>query len=244
MTKAARLLAGLVTAALVLVAWFMPPGHAQQAARPGADTYRQLPWRYIGPEGNRFSAAAGIAGNPHTYYVGAASGGIYKTTDGGTHLGARLRRPAGGIHRRARRRDVGPQRRLGRHRRGQDPQPHLAGAGHLQVHRRAARHGRLMGLEQTGRIPASRHRPEEPGRRAGLRAWPRVRPAAGARGLPHGGWREDVDEDPLRRREHRLLRHRHGPQQPAHPLRGDVAARDSHLGQDERRTRRRPLRLA
>ncbi len=84
MTKAARLLAGLVTAALVLVAWFMPPGHAQQAARPGADTYRQLPWRYIGPEGNRFSAAAGIAGNPHTYYVGAASGGIYKTTDGGT----------------------------------------------------------------------------------------------------------------------------------------------------------------
>ena len=33
--------------------------------------------------GNRFSAAAGIAGDPHTYYVGAASGGIYKTTDGG-----------------------------------------------------------------------------------------------------------------------------------------------------------------
>ena len=75
-----RLIAALICA-LVL----MPSGHAQQAARPGADAYRQLRWRYIGPEGNRFSAAAGIAGDPSTYYVGAASGGIYKTTDAGIH---------------------------------------------------------------------------------------------------------------------------------------------------------------
>ena len=45
--------------------------------------YAALPWRHIGPEGNRFSTAAGIAGDPSTYYVGAASGGIYKTTDSG-----------------------------------------------------------------------------------------------------------------------------------------------------------------
>ncbi|MBA4073161.1 MAG: sialidase, partial [Gemmatimonas sp.] len=37
------------------------------------------------PEGNRFSAAAGIPGDPLTYYVGAASGGVWKTTDGGTN---------------------------------------------------------------------------------------------------------------------------------------------------------------
>ena len=61
----------------------MPAGHAQQAARPAPDTYGALRWRYIGPEGNRFSAAAGVPGDPSTYYVGAASGGIYKTTDAG-----------------------------------------------------------------------------------------------------------------------------------------------------------------
>ena len=57
------------------------------AAEQGLDpaSYTALEWRHIGPEGNRFSAAAGISGDAHTYYVGAASGGIYKTTDGGVH---------------------------------------------------------------------------------------------------------------------------------------------------------------
>jgi len=44
-----------------------------------------LGYRYIGPPGNRAIAVAGIPGDPLTYYVGAASGGIWKTTDGGTH---------------------------------------------------------------------------------------------------------------------------------------------------------------
>ncbi len=41
-------------------------------------------FRFMGPAvGNRISAAAGIAGDPSTYYVGAASGGVWKSTDGG-----------------------------------------------------------------------------------------------------------------------------------------------------------------
>lgn len=44
-----------------------------------------LHFRYIGPPGNRAIALAGIPGDPSTYYVGAASGGIWKTTDGGVH---------------------------------------------------------------------------------------------------------------------------------------------------------------
>ncbi len=41
-------------------------------------------FRFMGPAvGNRISAAAGIPGDPSTYYVGAASGGIWKSTDGG-----------------------------------------------------------------------------------------------------------------------------------------------------------------
>lgn len=43
----------------------------------------QLKYRHIGPVGNRLIAVAGIPSNPLIYYVGAASGGIWKTTDGG-----------------------------------------------------------------------------------------------------------------------------------------------------------------
>lgn len=43
----------------------------------------QLEFRHIGPVGNRIISVTGIAEDPMTYYVGAASGGIWKTTDGG-----------------------------------------------------------------------------------------------------------------------------------------------------------------
>lgn len=43
----------------------------------------QLKFRYIGPVGNRIISVTGIPGRPLTYYVGAASGGIWKTVDGG-----------------------------------------------------------------------------------------------------------------------------------------------------------------
>ncbi len=58
---------------------------AAQVASPTPAQWSALPWRYIGPEGNRFAAAAGIPGDHLTYLVGAASGGIYKTTDGGVN---------------------------------------------------------------------------------------------------------------------------------------------------------------
>src|SRR5574341_2548954 len=48
-------------------------------------TFDQLRYRYIGPVGNRVSAIAGVPGQPNIYYAGAASGGIFKTTDGGAH---------------------------------------------------------------------------------------------------------------------------------------------------------------
>ena len=47
--------------------------------------YRSLSYRYIGPPGNRVEAVAGIPGDPTTIYAGAASGGVFKTTDGGLH---------------------------------------------------------------------------------------------------------------------------------------------------------------
>ncbi|OFW12029.1 MAG: sialidase [Acidobacteria bacterium RIFCSPLOWO2_02_FULL_67_36] len=141
-------LAAALTCALVL----MPSGHAQQAARPGPDAYRQLRWRHIGPEGNRFSAAAGIPGDPSTYYVGAASGGIYKTTDAGVHwqpiFDGQSVASIGSLA-------VAPS----------DPNVVWAGTGegklrsHISVGQGiykstdAGRTWTLMGLEQTGRIP-------------------------------------------------------------------------------------------
>jgi photosystem II stability/assembly factor-like uncharacterized protein len=48
-----------------------------------SDPFSAFKFRYIGPVGNRTIAVVGIAGDPNVYYVGAASGGIFKTTDGG-----------------------------------------------------------------------------------------------------------------------------------------------------------------
>src|SRR5262249_28588390 len=59
---------------------------AQQASsQANPEIYSQLQFRYIGPVGNRATAVLGISRNPNIYYVGAASGGIFKTTDAGIH---------------------------------------------------------------------------------------------------------------------------------------------------------------
>ncbi|MFH1765327.1 MAG: hypothetical protein ABIF09_14150, partial [Gemmatimonadota bacterium] len=50
--------------------WLGPPvpAAAQSAVnvRPDSALYGALHWRNIGPEGNRFSAAVGIPGDPYT----------------------------------------------------------------------------------------------------------------------------------------------------------------------------------
>src|SRR5207244_4399430 len=57
------------------------PGH------PGArvDSLNNLKFRNLGPSvgGGRVAAVAGVPGDRNTYYVGAAAGGLWKTTDGG-----------------------------------------------------------------------------------------------------------------------------------------------------------------
>jgi photosystem II stability/assembly factor-like uncharacterized protein len=59
---------------------------AQSAGpRPGSAVFGQLQWRFVGPTGNRVTTVAGVPGDPLVYYAGAASGGIFKTVDGGIH---------------------------------------------------------------------------------------------------------------------------------------------------------------
>src|SRR5215467_2065429 len=62
------------------------PGMGQEhTEQVNPETLNLLRYRYIGPVGNRVSAVAGVPGQPNVYYAGAASGGIFKTVDGGVH---------------------------------------------------------------------------------------------------------------------------------------------------------------
>ena len=82
MTKRMRIFLSLSALICVFVGGAFA-AEAQQAPQVKPEVYGQLKYRYIGPEGNRATAVAGIPGNPNVYYVGAASGGIFKSTDGG-----------------------------------------------------------------------------------------------------------------------------------------------------------------
>jgi photosystem II stability/assembly factor-like uncharacterized protein len=70
-----------VVLALGLAGAFVPP----QANGPmPSSLFGGLSWRQIGPfRGGRLAAVTGVASSPETYYVGAALGGVWKTTDGG-----------------------------------------------------------------------------------------------------------------------------------------------------------------
>ncbi len=151
----------LISSVLLLAALLWAPTSAQQRPGPSPDQYSRLHWRNIGPEGNRFSAAAGIAGDPHTYYVGAASGGIWKTTDGGTNWAPIFDgHPVQSIGSLA----VAPS----------DPNIVWAGTGEGKIRSHislgqglyrsldAGKTWTLMGLEQTGRIPRLLIHPKDP----------------------------------------------------------------------------------
>src|SRR3954468_8657492 len=57
------------------------------AQRRGSGTSPDaLSFRFLGPVvGNRVASIAGVPGDPSIYYAGAASGGVWNTTDGGGH---------------------------------------------------------------------------------------------------------------------------------------------------------------
>ena len=80
-----RWLGWTAAATVAYAAVSLVPSSAQEAVRVDTDVYSQLCWRYIGPDGNRVSAVVGVPGDPLVYYAGSASGGIVKTTDGGTY---------------------------------------------------------------------------------------------------------------------------------------------------------------
>jgi photosystem II stability/assembly factor-like uncharacterized protein len=66
----------------ILLLFFTNNLHAQQQV--DESHFKQLDFRFIGPDGNRTIAVRGEPGNNLVMYVGMASGGLFKTEDGGT----------------------------------------------------------------------------------------------------------------------------------------------------------------
>ena len=168
-------------------------------------------FRFMGPAvGNRISAAAGIPGDPTTYYAGAASGGVWKSTDSGkTWAPIFDNEPVQAIGSLA----VAPS----------DPKIVWAGTGEAWAIRDSDMMGdgiykstdagatwQHMGLAETGRIGRIVDPSHRPQHRLRLRHRPPHRPAAGARRVQDHRRRPHLGARPVRRRQHRLQRPRHG----------------------------------
>ena len=83
-----RVLLASILAFLPLQKTTAQRNRAAEPTRPApidSTAFAGMRWRHIGPEGNRVSAVAGVDGDRSTYYAGAASGGLWKTTDAGLH---------------------------------------------------------------------------------------------------------------------------------------------------------------
>ena len=86
MLKRAKFYVATYVVTIVVAVLLSAPCWLQAQQTPiNPDVYGQLKYRYIGPEGNRATSVAGVPGKPNIWYVGAASGGIFKSTDGGIH---------------------------------------------------------------------------------------------------------------------------------------------------------------
>ncbi len=84
-----RLLLSALVTATVLAPWPVFAQTAAQAEPPtmaAVDTslFHGLTFRLVGPSrGGRVTTVTGVPSQPQTFYMGAASGGLFKTTDGG-----------------------------------------------------------------------------------------------------------------------------------------------------------------
>src|ERR1700757_4354126 len=152
MSKCARFVVPIYVGMIAVLLLAVAPRLLQAQNPPiSPDVYGQLKYRYIGPEGNRATSVAGVPGKPNIWYVGAASGGIFKSTDGGIHWDPIF--------------DSGPVASIGSLAvAASDPNVVCAGTGesfirsHISVGQGiyksmdAGKTWSLMGLEKTGRI--------------------------------------------------------------------------------------------
>ena len=79
MQRDLKLLTLLLVSACALLGGAQAPAPAFDAS-----VFSEMRWRSIGPfRGGRTKAVDGIPSQPHTFYIGAVNGGVWKTTDAG-----------------------------------------------------------------------------------------------------------------------------------------------------------------
>ena len=227
----AVLLAGLISTPTAI-------GQQEEATShldPVADVLGAASFRHVGPVGNRVPAVVGVPGDANIYFAGAASGGVWKSTDGGhtwrptfddtgaASIGALAVAPS-------------------------DPNLVWAGTGEAFL-RSNVSHGNGVyrstdageswqhrGLDATGRISRIVVDPRDPDV-AFVAALGHVYGAQKERGVfrtRDGG--ETLGARALRGREHRRVGPGDGSEQSADPLRRPVADRDLDPRPAERRT--------
>ena len=195
-----------------LVTWliavtFFAGGSATTASSADADQESDFKFRFVGPKvGNRIAAVAGVPDDPSIYYAGAASGGIFKSVDGGNRWEPSLRQAVGRRDRRPGGRTLRAKYGLGGHRRGMgDSRQRRHGQRHLQVPRCR------QDLDQYGAARFRAHRPDhrppiEPRHCICLRARTGDRPPTGARRLPDDRWWPALGRGCCSQENTRLLR--------------------------------------
>ena len=220
------------------------PSGRSAAPAPAAAPRRNRPsragWRGCASATSGRSAAAASRRSP----AFAASARLLLRRDGRRRLeDDRRRLELGGrlgqglqdrLGRRDRRRGVGSERRLRRDGGGADPRQRLARRRRLQVDRRREGPGRTSGSARHAQISRVRVHPKEPGPRLRRGARARLGPNA-ERGIfrsKDGG--KTWDEVLFVEREDGRVRPRHGPDEPAHPLRRLLAGRDGGRGSSSR----------
>ncbi|HKI86927.1 MAG TPA: glycosyl hydrolase, partial [Thermoanaerobaculia bacterium] len=88
MRRSSRSMMVVLTTLALVVALALPAfASTASATEKAKGPFANLKFRNIGPAvaGGRVSSVAGVPGDPSVYYVGAAAGGVWKTTDGGAH---------------------------------------------------------------------------------------------------------------------------------------------------------------
>ena len=79
----------LLTVAPALVAQARSAPASRRASMPmlasvDSNLLKGLHWRMVGPDrGGRVTSVTGVPSQPFTFYMGVASGGVWKTTDAG-----------------------------------------------------------------------------------------------------------------------------------------------------------------
>ena len=109
--------------ALLTLSWPLPPSVHAQDAEGGEEIINQsdhallrpFRWRSIGPvgQGGRVDDIAVSPDDVHTFLVGFATGGLWKTTNNGVTFTPDLRHLSGLLHRRHRDRPFGRRYRVG-----------------------------------------------------------------------------------------------------------------------------------